>query len=97
MKPETSIDILRDIWCFQKSERYSDKQIREALVLAIESLKERPQLISKTKELEDAIDKCERAEKEFKRRTCKFRSPNNCDFCAFHSECVERWKEGEAE
>lgn len=51
----------------------------------------------KTKELEDAIAKCEKAEKEFKSRTCKFRSPTNCDFCAFHSDCDEHWKEGEAE
>lgn len=50
---------------------------------------------SKVKELEDAIAKCEQAEKEFKIRTCKFRSPNNCDFCAFHSECDEHWKEGD--
>ena len=39
MKPEEATDIMRDLWCFQKSERYSDKQIREALVLAIEALK----------------------------------------------------------
>lgn len=52
---------------------------------------------AKVKELEDAIARCERAEKEFESRTCKFRSPRNCDFCAFHSECEEHWKEGEAE
>lgn len=52
---------------------------------------------AKVKELEDAIAKCEQAEKEFKRRTCKFRSQINCDFCAFHSECEEHWKEGEKE
>ena len=52
---------------------------------------------AKVKELEDAIAKCERAEKEFKSRTCKFRSPINCDFCAFHSECEEHWKEGDLE
>lgn len=50
---------------------------------------------AKVKELEDAIAKCEKAEKDFKSRTCKFRSPKNCDFCAFHSECEEHWKEGE--
>ena len=26
---------------------------------------------------------------------CKFRSPKNCDFCAFHSDCEEHWKEGD--
>ena len=52
---------------------------------------------AKVKELEDAIAKCERAEKEFKNRTCKFRSPINCDLCAFHSDCEEHWKEGETE
>lgn len=52
---------------------------------------------AKVKELEDAITRCERAEKEFASRTCKFRSPRNCDFCAFHSDCDEHWKEGETE
>lgn len=51
---------------------------------------------AKVKELEDAISRCEQAEKEFKSRTCKFRSQTNCDFCAFHSDCVEHWKAGEA-
>ena len=50
---------------------------------------------AKVKELEDAIAKCEKAEKDFKSRTCKFRSPTNCDFCSFHSECDEHWKEGD--
>lgn len=50
---------------------------------------------AKVKELENAIAKCEKAEEEFKSRTCKFRSPTNCDFCSFHSDCVEHWKEGE--
>lgn len=27
--------------------------------------------------------------------TCKFKSAINCDFCAFHSDCEEHWKEGE--
>lgn len=37
-------DILRDLWRFSVSERYSDKEIREALDKAIEALKEqRPQ------------------------------------------------------
>ena len=52
---------------------------------------------AKVKELEDAIAKCERAEKEFTSRTCKFRSQINCDFCSFHSDCNEHWKEGEDE
>lgn len=52
---------------------------------------------AKVKELENAIAKCEKAEEDFKKRTCKFRSPNNCDFCAFHSDCDEHWREGEAE
>lgn len=50
---------------------------------------------AKVKELEDAIAKCEKAEKEFKSRTCKFRSPINCDFCTFHSDCDEHWKGGD--
>ncbi|MBO7425115.1 MAG: hypothetical protein J6U23_05505 [Clostridiales bacterium] len=25
---------------------------------------------------------------------CKFRSSINCDFCSFHSDCDEHWKEG---
>lgn len=49
---------------------------------------------SKVKELEEYIAKCEKAEEEFKKRTCKFRSPTNCDFCSFHSDCEEHWKEG---
>ena len=50
---------------------------------------------AKAKELEDAIARCEQAEEEFEKRTCKFRSPTNCGFCAFHSDCAEHWKEGE--
>lgn len=41
MKPEEA-DILRDLWRFSVSERYTDKEIREALDKAIEALKERP-------------------------------------------------------
>ena len=26
---------------------------------------------------------------------CKFRSPKNCDFCSFHSDCDEHYEEGE--
>ena len=52
---------------------------------------------AKIKELDDAIARCEQAEKEFKSRTCKFRSPINCNFCAFHSDCDEHWKEGDRE
>lgn len=26
---------------------------------------------------------------------CKFKSEKNCDFCAFHSECEIRWREGD--
>lgn len=64
----------------------------------LSELKERKtEYKAKVKELEDAIAKCVQAEKEFKSRTCKFRSPINCDFCAFHSDCNEHWKEGEAE
>ena len=33
-----------------------------------------------------------KGEKTIKR--CKFRSQKNCDFCAFHSDCEEHWKEG---
>lgn len=42
MKPEEAIDILKDLWGFQKSERYAEKQIRDALELAIKALKEKP-------------------------------------------------------
>ena len=41
MKPEEA-DILRDLWRFSVSERYTDKEIREALDKAIKALKERP-------------------------------------------------------
>lgn len=72
----------------------------DALELAIEALKRRHSEIEynmKIMELEDAISRCKQAEKEFKSRTCKFRSPTNCDFCAFHSDCDEHLEEGEAE
>ena len=49
---------------------------------------------AKVSELELAIFLCKQAEKEFKSRTCKFKSPTNCNFCAFHSDCDEHWKEG---
>ena len=38
MPNEEAIGILKELWCFEKSERYSDKQIREALDMAIEAL-----------------------------------------------------------
>ena len=50
---------------------------------------------AKVKELESAIAKCEKAEEDFKKRTCKFKSPTNCDFCSFHSDCDEHWEEGD--
>lgn len=67
----------------QELSKYSDMSINDVEYKA------------KVNELEDAIAKCEKAEKEFKSRTCKFRSPINCDFCTFHSDCDEHWKEGE--
>lgn len=33
-----AIKILQNLWCYQKSEIYSDKEIREALDKAIEAL-----------------------------------------------------------
>ena len=62
-----------------------------------ERLHDETEYKAKIKELEDAISRCEQVEKEFKSRTCKFRSPTNCDFCSFHSDCEEHWKEGEAD
>lgn len=32
---------------------------------------------------------------DWRSRTCKFRSPTNCNFCAFHSDCDGYWKEGD--
>lgn len=71
-------------------------QRSEYLRMYFKSLRENP-YNAKLKELYDAITKCEQAEKEFKSRTCKFRSQMNCDFCSFHSDCEEHWKEGDAE
>lgn len=68
--------------------------IAENLALIADSLLEK-EYKSKVKELEDAIAKCEKAEEDFKKRTCKFRSPTNCNFCSFHSDCSEHWEEGE--
>ena len=68
--------------------------IAENLALIADSLLEK-EYKSKVKELEDAISKCEKAEEDFKKRTCKFRSQTNCNFCSFHSDCSEHWEEGE--
>lgn len=38
-------DILRDLWRFSVSEKYTEKEIRDALDKAIEALKETPQWI----------------------------------------------------
>lgn len=46
---------------------------------------------------EDAYEFEVSPKKEFVSRICKFRSPINCDFCAFHSDCDEHWKEGKTE
>lgn len=43
MKKEEAIGVLRDLWCFQKSERYSDREIREVCEMAIKALKEQRQ------------------------------------------------------
>lgn len=48
----------------------------------------------KKKILDEAIDGPGKGGKTINR--CKFRSQKNCDFCAFHSECDEHWKEGDS-
>ena len=39
MDKEKVLDILRDLWCYQKSERYTEEEIRAALIKAIEAVK----------------------------------------------------------
>lgn len=39
MTREEAIGVMRDLWCFWKSERYSEREIREACEMAIEALK----------------------------------------------------------
>ena len=75
----------------------ADMRVKDELNRVSKELNSEIEYKAKVKELEDAIAKCEKAEKEFKSRTCKFRSPTNCDFCSFHSDCDEHWREGEAE
>lgn len=70
-------------------------ELEEALKIAIGFMEALEEYKAKVNELEDAIARCEQAEKEFNSRTCKFRSPINCDFCAFYSDCEEHWKEGD--
>ena len=71
------------------------EQVKNELNRVSKELNSEIEYKAKVKELEDAIAKCEKAEKEFKSRTCKFRSPTNCDFCSFHSDCDEHLKEGD--
>ena len=70
-------------------------QVKNELNRVSKELNSKTEYKAKVKELENAIAKCEKAEEEFKKRTCKFKSPTNCDFCAFHSECEEHWREGD--
>lgn len=35
MKHDEIINILKDLWCFEKSEKYTTEEIREALSFAI--------------------------------------------------------------
>jgi len=86
-------------YCAYRVEGYTTEQVQDLIALN-KKLSEEIQYSkivyqAKIKELEDAISRCEQAEKEFKSRTCKFRSPTNCNFCSFHSDCDEHWKEGE--
>ena len=73
----------------------ADMRVKDELNRVSKELNSEIEYKAKVKELEDAIAKCEKAEKDFKSRTCKFRSPTNCDFCSFHSDCDEHWKEGD--
>ena len=52
-------------------------QVKNELNRVSKELNSEIEYKAKVKELEDAIAKCEKAEKEFKSRTCKFRSPIN--------------------
>ena len=70
-------------------------QVKNELNRVSKELNSKTEYKAKVKELENAIAKCEKAEEEFKKRTCKFKSPTNCDFCSFHSDCDEHWKEGD--
>ena len=70
-------------------------RVKDELNRVSKELKSEIEYKAKVKELESAIAKCEKAEEDFKKRTCKFKSPTNCDFCSFHSDCDEYWKEGD--
>ena len=70
-------------------------RVKNELNRVSKELNSKTEYKAKVKELENAIAKCEKAEEEFKKRTCKFKSPTNCDFCSFHSDCDEHWKEGD--
>lgn len=70
-------------------------RVKDELNRVSKELNSKTEYKAKVKELENAIAKCEKAEEEFKKRTCKFKSPTNCDFCSFHSDCDEHWKEGD--
>ena len=95
MTREEAIAIFEDNETTIENPNYLFTEIGEAWDLAIEALKSEIEYKAKVKEIENAIAKCEKAEEDFKKRTCKFRSPTNCDFCSFHSDCDEHWKEGE--
>ena len=73
----------------------ADMRVKDELNRVSKELNSKTEYKAKVKELENAIAKCEKAEEEFKKRTCKFKSPTNCDFCSFHSDCDEHWKEGD--
>lgn len=73
----------------------ADMRVKDELNRVSKELNSETEYKAKVKELENAIAKCEKAEEDFKKRTCKFKSPNNCDFCSFHSDCDEHWKEGD--
>ena len=42
MTREEAIEILGELWRYEKTDKYTDSQIREALEKAIEALKNRP-------------------------------------------------------
>ena len=91
-------DILRRAYAEQLKQDYLKSGFKQGFEARYAKAKEDVDIYeAKVKELENAIAKCEKAEEDFKKRTCKFRSPTNCDFCSFHSECDEHWREGEAE
>lgn len=73
MKHEKIINILKDLWCFEKSEKYTTEEIREALSFSIKALL----FVENVIKISESMDYPEYKEEDLHKLVCEWEEDKN--------------------